>query len=92
MFREIYKPLIFLQIILVIYLGFLIYKEKKENYVLKRDYRNYLNKINKLEEENKILEKRIKYLSNPENLKKELKDKFNLVEPGEKVIILPENF
>jgi cell division protein FtsB len=92
MFRDIYKPLIFLQIILVIYLGFLIYKEKKENYVFKRDYRNYLNKIKKLEEENKILEKRIKYLSNPENLKKELKDKFNLVEPGEKVIILPENF
>ncbi|MCS7184164.1 MAG: septum formation initiator family protein [Patescibacteria group bacterium] len=48
--------------------------------------------IESLKKENEILKKKLDYLNNPENLKKELKEKFNLTQPGEQVIILPENF
>jgi cell division protein FtsB len=92
MFEKIYKPLIFFQLILIIYLGWLIIKEKKENLPLKKNYANYQNMVQSLEAENKQLKEKLEYLSHPENFKKELKEKFNLTEPGEKMIILPENF
>jgi len=86
------KFILIFQFIIVIYLGYLIIKEKRVNKPLKEEYRLYKNYIDRLEKENKELKRKLEYLSDPENLKKELKEKFNLVEPGEKVIILPENF
>lgn len=81
-----------MQILIILYLGFLIIKEKREMAPLKKDYEIYKNLIKRLTAENEDLKKRLNYLENPENLKKELKDKFNLVEPGEKVIIFPKDF
>ncbi|GIW66187.1 MAG: hypothetical protein KatS3mg095_0085 [Candidatus Parcubacteria bacterium] len=92
MFDRISKPLIIFQIILIIYLAWLIIKEKKENYPLKKYYKNYQSLVESLKKENYELKKRLEYLNNPENLKKELKEKFNLTTPDEKMIILPENF
>ncbi len=86
------KFILIFQFIIVIYLGYLIIKEKRVNKPLKEEYRLYKNYVDRLEKENKELKRKLEYLSDPENLKKELKEKFNLVEPGEKVIILPENF
>ncbi len=84
--------LIFLQITIIFYLGYFIVKEKIKNKPLKEEFRVYKNYIEKLEKENRELKEKLKYLSDPENFKKEMKEKFNLVEPDEKVIILPENF
>lgn len=92
MFERLYKPIIVIQLILIIHLGWLIFKEKKENLPLKKDYANYQLLINSLKKENHQLKEKLKYLSNPENFLKELKEKFNLTEPEEKVLILPENF
>jgi cell division protein FtsB len=88
-----YLKIIFvLQILVILYLGFLIIKERKLNAPLRKDYEIYKNLIKRMQAENEELKRRLNYLENPENLKKELKDKFNLVEPGEKVIIFPKNF
>ncbi|MGC8981670.1 MAG: septum formation initiator family protein [Minisyncoccia bacterium] len=88
-----YMKIIFvLQILIIFYLGFLIIKEKISNAPLKKDYEMYENLVKRLERENESLKRRLNYLENPENLKKELKDKFNLVEEGEKVIIFPKNY
>jgi cell division protein FtsB len=92
MFEKFYKPLLIFEIILVVYLGWLIIKEKRENLPFKKDYEQYQSLIQSLSEENKKLKEKLDYLSNPENLKKELKDKLNLSDPNEKMIILPENF
>lgn len=92
MFKS-HKIFLFLIEILVIsYVAYLILKENIIIKPLKKDYQMNLNLINRLKKENEELKKRLKYLENPENFKKELKDKFNLVEPGEKLIIFPEKF
>jgi cell division protein FtsB len=44
--------------------------------------------IGKLEKENEETDKEIKYFSNPDNLLKELRSKFNYRFPGEKFIIV----
>lgn len=92
MFKNLYKFLLILEILIIIYLGYLIVKEMRFNKPLKDEiyiYKNYLER--KLNENNK-LKSRLEYLSDPENFKKELKEKLNLAESGESVIILPENF
>lgn len=89
---KLYKFIIILEIILIIYLGFLLKKEIDRNRPLKIEYGIYKNYLERRKKENEYLLKRLEYLSDPENFKKELKEKFNVVEPGEKVIILPENF
>ncbi|GIW65812.1 MAG: hypothetical protein KatS3mg094_331 [Candidatus Parcubacteria bacterium] len=86
------KPIIIFELLLVIYLGWLIIKEKRDNRPLKNNLTNYQQIIKSLEKENYELKKRLEYLNNPENLKKELKEKFNLTSPDEKMILLPENF
>lgn len=45
--------------------------------------------VQKLEEENMRLKASLELLNNPEYLKKEAKRRFNLLEPNEKVIIIP---
>lgn len=92
MYRGVYKFFVFLELIIALYLGYLIYKEIKINKPLKDEYKIYKSYLERRLKENKELKERLNYLSDPENFKKELKDKFNLVERGEKVIILPENF
>lgn len=92
MSRRFYKFLIILEAIIIIYLAFLIKKEMDKNRPLKLELGVYKNYFERRKKENEGLLKRVEYLSDPENLKKELKEKFNVAEPGEKVIILPENF
>ena len=92
MYRNTYKLIVLLELIIALYLGYLIYKEIKINKPLKEEYKIYESYLERRLKENKYLKERLNYLSDLENFKKELKDKFNLVEKGEKVIILPENF
>lgn len=87
-----YKLLLILEILIIIYLGFLIKKEWDRNKPLKLEFATYKSYFERRKKENEELLKRVEYLKDPENFKKELKEKFNIVEPGEKVIILPENF
>jgi len=90
--NKFFKFIILLQILIILYLGFLIKKEYDKNRPLKKEYYIYQNYLKRKEKENEDLKRRLEYLSDPENFKKELKEKFNLAEDGEKVIILPENF
>ncbi|MFN3967034.1 MAG: hypothetical protein ACK4JE_05000 [Endomicrobiia bacterium] len=87
-----YKILIILEILIIICFGFLIKKEIDRNRPLKLEFNIYKSYLERRSKENKELLKRVEYLRDPENFKKELKEKFNIVEPGERVIILPENF
>jgi len=86
MFRNVRRLLLF-EFIVVIILGVILVKEKLKNRPLKRDFQIYSAVLERLKSENIELKQRLQYLQNPENLKKEMKEKFNLAEPGEKLII-----
>lgn len=92
MFKSFYKILLLIEILIIIYLGYLIGKEIKFNKPMKHEVYIHKNYLDRRLKENKTLKSKLEYLSDKENIKKELKEKFNLVEPGEKVIILPKNF
>ena len=76
----------------IIVLGFLI-KGVANLYFqannLKSEVRKLSDSLQKIETKNKFMKDKIKYLSNPENLIKEIKSRFNYLKPGEKMIILP---
>lgn len=89
MFRNV-KRLLALEFIMIIVLGVVLIKEKLQSRPLKRDFQVYSAVLERLRLENAELKQRLRYLQNPENLKKEMKKKFNLAEPGEKIIIFSQ--
>ncbi len=65
-----------------------VYLILKESSGLKKDL-DYLNgRVSALVKENADLKSDIEYFSNPENLAKEYKSRFNYKEEGEKMIIV----
>lgn len=76
-----------LGIIIVVFVwGFYIVFTEKNS--LHSEIVSLRDEIGTLEDENQSLEFDISYFSNPENLLKELKSKFNYREEGEHLIIL----
>jgi len=65
-----------------------IYFILKESNGLKKDLDDLNGRIGVLAKENSDLKSDIEYFSNPENLEKELKSKFNYKEAGEKMMIV----
>ena len=78
--------------ILLVIVATLYIKEHKKNKPLHQELSTLQSDVQRLEQENVLLKQRSLYLYNQENLQKEARDKFNLSEPGEKVIIFPEGW
>jgi len=57
----------------------------------KKEVNSLSKQLNDLQAENKKMEEKIKYLSDIDNLIKEIKSNFNYIKPGEKLIILPSD-
>lgn len=86
------KAVILIEILLIIFFSVNYIKERIKNQPIRRQIKTLTLELDKLQNENKTLKQRLLYLQNPENKKKEMRDKLNLGEPGEKVIILPEGY
>lgn len=75
-------------VILFSFVGSQVYFILKERNQLRAEVLGLNGKLNTLQSENKTLKEDISYFSNPLNLEKELKAKFNYKDPGEKMIIV----
>lgn len=85
------------KIITIVLVAFLIvviiqaYNLVRERMGLKNKLSAVMTEAEKLEKENGALLGDIEYFSNPKNLAKEIKAKFNYKNPGEKlIIVVPE--
>ncbi len=79
--------MIILSIILIALLVqvYLIFRERNQ---LRKEFRSLTEKSENLAEENEKIKSEIEYYSNPENLEKELRAKFNYKKIGEKMMII----
>ncbi len=64
---------------------YFIFKERNR---LSADLDNLNNRLQALTKENADLQSEIEYFSHPENLEKELREKFNYKDPSEKMMIV----
>lgn len=81
----------FLVFVLILALGFMMKNIFVKYGEFKKMQEEYLAKEKELsleKKQNKDLQKKLKLFENEEFLKKETKDKLNLVEPGEKIIYI----
>lgn len=86
------KILLFIELILIIFISFGFIREKIKNRPAHKELKALKTELEKLRGENSNLKERLFYLQNPENRKKEMRDKLNLSDPEEKMIILPEGY
>ena len=79
--------IIILSIILIALLAqdYFILKERNQ---LRKEFRSLTEKSENLAKENEKIKSEIEYYSNPENLEKELRAKFNYKKIGERMIII----
>jgi len=79
--------MIILAIILIALLVqfYFIFKERNQ---LKREFYSLTEKSENLAKENEKIKSEIEYYSNPENLEKELRARFNYKKIGEKMMII----
>ncbi len=84
-----------MRVVIIVILSIVLIGISAEIYLVLKE-RNQLNteleglsvRIDSLLKENENLQSDIEYFSEPENLEKELRLKFNYKEPGEKMIIV----
>lgn len=79
--------MIILSIILIALLvqAYFIFKERNQ---LRKEFRSLTEKSENLADENEKIKSEIEYYSNPENLEKELRARFNYKKIGEKMMII----
>ncbi|OGY62260.1 MAG: hypothetical protein A2745_01870 [Candidatus Harrisonbacteria bacterium RIFCSPHIGHO2_01_FULL_44_13] len=75
-------------VIIFAILGFQLYRLYAQQLKMRKDSSGVIAQVEKLAKENENLQADIVYFSDPKNLEKELRSKFNYVKPGEKLIIL----
>jgi len=79
-------------IILFVAIAFEIYAIDSDRRVLKREMATLVDEVSLVEEDNNRLNEKIEYFSEPRNLEKELRARFNYRLPFEKlIIVIPEN-
>ncbi|MEK7507836.1 MAG: hypothetical protein AAB602_02005 [Patescibacteria group bacterium] len=80
--------IITLLVIFLFFLGVQIYSFLLQTKKSEMEYIELQNKLQQAKDDQNRFAADMDYYANPENLKKELKGRFNLKEPGEKMIIL----
>ena len=75
-------------VIIFAILVFQLYRLYAQQLKMRKDSSGVIAQVEKLAKENENLQADIVYFSDPKNLEKELRSKFNYVKPGEKLIIL----
>lgn len=78
-------------LVILSWLGFQVYLLQKERVSLAAEYRAIKQECDELIANNQYIAEKLNYLSEPHNLEKELRSKFNYIYPGERlIIIVPE--
>jgi cell division protein FtsB len=72
-------------------LGSQVYRLQKERISISKEYEEIEQTHDELEADNKEMADKMEYLSEPLNLEKELRSKFNYTHPGEELIIVVPN-
>ena len=81
-----------ISLIIMVWLGGEVYELQKERLGFSEEYRDVRQVYEEIEEDNQRLIEKIKYLSEPRNLEKEIRAKFNYKYPNEKlIIVVPED-
>jgi cell division protein FtsB len=75
-------------LLILVGLGSQVYRLQKERISIAKEYEEIEQTHDELEADNKEMTEKIEYLSEPLNLEKELRSKFNVTHPGEKLIII----
>ncbi|MDR3581671.1 MAG: septum formation initiator family protein [Candidatus Pacebacteria bacterium] len=74
--------------VLIIFLGIQVFSFVKQSNQLSSDYASVQDRLAKAKTDAANLEEEKQYLANPVNLEKELRSRFNYVNPGEKMVII----
>ncbi len=74
--------------IVIVLLGVQVYKFWGEANTAMKEYFSLEDKVNAAKQDNAELQAELDYYSNPANLEKELRARFNYKAPGEKMIII----
>ncbi|MDZ4231309.1 MAG: septum formation initiator family protein [Patescibacteria group bacterium] len=77
-----------ISLVIVSYLGYQVYLLQDERFELSEEFEQLHSQQQALEEDNAKLQAEIEYLSDPHNLEKELRARFNYRSPNEKLIIV----
>lgn len=77
-----------LLLMLLLFLGAQIYSFLIQTDKAAKDFAELQGKLQQAKEDQNNFAAELNYYLNPENLKKEIKGRFNYKEPGEKVVIL----
>ncbi|HUY69421.1 MAG TPA: septum formation initiator family protein [Candidatus Tyrphobacter sp.] len=80
--------IIFVFGVMLAVIGWQAYKLERSREELASEYLSAQTEFNHLTSDNQSLSDEIKYYSDPHNLEKELRAKFNYLLPGEKMIIV----
>lgn len=75
-------------LVLIGFSGYQGYKLYLQKISLEKKLTKINSQLDKISEENKNLVADLEYFKRPENLAKELKSRFNYVNPGEKLLII----
>ena len=78
-------------VLLIIFIGYSIFKEKKVQTVVRQDIRSLEAEIASLENKSLELAELIKYLRSDEYVEQEAREKLGMQKEGEKVVIVPES-
>ncbi|MFH1694302.1 MAG: hypothetical protein ABH880_00925 [Patescibacteria group bacterium] len=83
--------IILASLIAIAWLGEQVYQLQKERLEFSEEYKEVKDAHEEIEEDNQRLLEKIEYLSEPRNLEKEIRAKFNYKHPEEKlIIVVPE--
>jgi hypothetical protein len=87
------KTLIYIIFIVILAaIAYQVYTVDSQRRDLKREMANVADELDLVNEDNKNLREQIDYFSDPRNLEKELRARFNYRLPFEKlIIVIPEN-
>ena len=78
-------------LIVMMYLGYQVYILQSERLSIKGEFDEIQTQYGELQSDNERLQGDIEYLSDPHNLEKELRARFNYRSPNEKlIIVVPE--
>jgi len=84
-------PIIFIAIIIFIFLSYLVYQEFSKKKVVENEIEALKAQAEKIKQENMNLEERIAYLGSQDYQKIQAKDKLDLQDPNENVVIITQD-
>ncbi|MFZ2975372.1 MAG: septum formation initiator family protein [Candidatus Moraniibacteriota bacterium] len=84
-------PIIFLAIVAFVFLSYSVYQESSKKKVVESEIEALKEQAEKIKQENMSLEERIAYLGSQDYQKIQAKDKLDLQDPNENVVVITQD-